>query len=208
MHSSVLAAMFVVFLAVGDGSSSQFRSMQQPAPIATFPATPSPDACMVEPRDAESLLALLGPPEPGGFPTTVSEAGGAELIEVPVGRPATTEIKEGIVATVHEFYACSNSGDMRSAFALGTDRYLQDYDDLGTLTNEDIAFLTGDPVSVPVEFHTAVIAVSNVTVLGDGRAAAFVTTETPFEDPATEIMIFVQQDGRWLLDEVIELALQ
>lgn len=208
MYAAMLASLLVVLLATSGLSPLQFRRMQEPIPAAAFPATPSPDACTVEPRDAESLRELLGPPEAIAFPTTDPDASGTRVIEIPVGRPATPEIEEGIVATVHEFYACSNAGDMRRALALGTDRYLQDYGDLGTLTAEDIAFLTGDPVPVPEEFQTAVIAVTNITVLGAGRAAAFVTVEAPFEDPSTELMIFAQQGERWLIDEIIEFALQ
>lgn len=208
MHAPLLASLLVVLLATSGLPPLQFRGMHGPAPAATLPATPLPDACTVEPRDAESLVALLGPPEPMDFPTTDPDAPVTRVIEIPVGRPATPEVREGIVATILEFYACSNAGDMRRAFALGTDHYLQHYGDSGTLTAEDIAFLAGDPVPVPAEFQTAVIAVTNVTVLGDGRAAAFVALDAAFDDPSTELMILAKQGERWLIDAIIEFALQ
>lgn len=208
MHALVLASLLAVLLATCGLSPLPLHRMQEPPPTATLPAIPSPDACTVEPRDVESLVALLGPPEPIAYPTTHPDAPATRVIEITVGRPATPEVKEGIVATIHEFYACSNAGDMRRAFALGTDHYIQHYGDSGTLTSEDIAFLTDDPVPVPVEFQTAVIAVTNVTVLGDGRAAAFVTIDSPFDDPSTELAIFAQQGERWLIDEIIAFALQ
>jgi hypothetical protein len=205
MPAAVVASLFVVLLATSGSSPLPFHRLQESTPTVSLPATPSPDACAVAPREAEAIRELLGPPEPIAYPTTDPEAPATRMIEIPVGQPGDPGIEAGVVTTVYEFFACSNAGDMRRAFALGTDHYIQHYGGSGSLTDEDIAFLTGDPVPVPAEFHTAVIAVTNITVFVDGRAGAFVTIDTPFEGLATEYTILAWQGKRWLIDEVIEL---
>jgi hypothetical protein len=48
--------------------------------------------------------------------------------------------------------------------------------------------------------------VREARVLEDGRVGALVETIFPDEAPGPQVdfIIFVQEDGRWLLDEIIE----
>lgn len=204
MPASLLAPVLVILVLVGGRSPVLVAGMQRATSPVTLPATPSPAACTVAPRDPEALRALLGTPAPKVFPTTDPDGSATQMVEIPIGQPAGPEIESAVVATTNEFHACFNAGDMRRAFALVTDRYLQSHGDSGTLTTEDIAFLTGDPVTVPASERTALLAVTDVSLLVDGRVGAFVVTTGPFLGPDTGYMLFREHGGRWLVDEIVE----
>lgn len=201
---------FAAFLAVVLIIGGSFSVLQDPNPIAqettptpTFPATPNPAQCQVEPRLADAIVALLGTPPAPTVPDSATPASEPSRIEVPLGRPANADVEAGVIATVYELQSCFNAGDFRRAFALVTDAYLQDFADEASLTAQDIAFFTAEPTPVLMDARTSILAVTDVSLLGSGRAGAFVITDTPFTGPDTTYMNFVQQGDRWLVDEVI-----
>lgn len=205
MHrTSLLPALLMAIVVASLHASPQPAGAQPDAsPEPTFPVTPDPAACTVEPRSTESLAALLGTPVAGDAP-----AGSAQLPEpivasVPVGQPADEKVTEDVIVTVAEFYACFNAGDSRRAFALASDAFLQRYVENNALTADEIAALIAEPEPVPVEVQATILAVTDVTVLPDGRVGAFVVTTSEWRGLDTGYLLFVQQGERWLLDEAI-----
>ncbi len=208
MHHVRLLALFFVALLVAAGSPllSHGATSQHQAtpPPVTFPVTPPPEACTVEPRALESFLALLGTPEAD----QVAEDGAQEteepVVSVPVGRPVDRKVRDAIAATVHELYACFNAGDVRRAFALVSDTYLRDLTVEQSLTPADVGFFMAEPAPVPIESRTTLLAITDVSVLPGGRVGAFVVAAQPLAGTETVYTIFYQQNGQWVVDEIIE----
>lgn len=180
------------------------RVAQEATPTVTLPGTPAPAECTVEPRAMDPLLALLGRPSATPGQAEGSQLGGDSVVSVPVGRPASGEIEAEITTTVYELHACFNAGDIRRAFALVTDDFLQVFAAGQPLTAEDIAFFTDEPVPAPMEARTVLLAITDVSILASGQVGAFVIIDDAFTGPDTVYMTFVQQDERWLIDEAID----
>lgn len=208
---SLLPFLLVVVLVAGicgPRTPATAGSAQEASPEAasevSFPITPDPARCMVEPRAAESFAALLGTPVADGAPDGAERAVAPPVVEVPVGEWADEEVRDGIIATVVESSACFNAGDTGRAFALFTDAFVQGYVADNALTAGDIAMLTAAPEPVLAEVQETVLAVTDVSMLPDGRAGAFVVTASSWSGPDTSYTLFVQQGERWLLDEVTD----
>lgn len=205
----LLATLLAAMLAAGSPSPLPLdvsRMTQEATPALTFPVTPDPTECTVEPRPAEALLALLGTPTASQVPPNEAPVSEPSVIEVPIGRPANADIQESITATIYDLHACFNAGDSRRAFALTTDAFLQNFGNRESLTSEDIAFLIAESVPVPAEFRPVLLAVTDVTVLPSGQVGAFVVTDNAFTGPDTVHMTFTRQGERWLVDEIIEFV--
>jgi hypothetical protein len=171
---------------------------------------PAPEDCMVEPRSIDEITAVLATPAPA---TPEEASASPEAFVLPEGEPADSETVSAIEATMHELLACTNAGDLRAVFALYTDEYFQEvFPTFGPLPQEDLDFLATPPVeSVDVELMQALLEIRDVRVLSDGRVGAIVVTEDPRTAPEgeeTRFVIFEEQDGRWLIDDIVffELA--
>lgn len=105
---------------------------------------------------------------------------------------------EAVTAALRELYACMNSGDLLRASALWTDEFLQL--GFGGL-DVDVLASMATPVTIPVSDQVTIVAVDDVRVLEDGRVTALVRSE---DEQA--IHVFVLEDGRYLLDGVVEIA--
>jgi hypothetical protein len=60
---------------------------------------------------------------------------------------------------------------------------------------------------VPKELYGSLLAVRDVRVLPDGRVGALVETDFPGEPPEgaeVDFFLFVQEDGSWLIDDLVE----
>ena len=206
-NTMLLAASLAVMLVTGSASSlphNPDRTLQSATPAITFPMTPDPAQCTIEPRTVSSVLALLGTPSATLGPVDGTPASAASTVIIPVGLPANPDIETSISATVYELQACFNAGDFRRAFALVTDDFLRDFAEKGSLTAQDIAFFVAEPTPTPIEDRPLLLAVTDVSVLRGGRVGAFVVTDSPFTGPDTVYMIFTQQGDRWLVDEIVE----
>ncbi len=181
---------------------------QDAAPIA-LPVTPDPAACLVEPRTIEDLYALLGTPVPAapeGPRSMSTPASGSAEVSLPAGEPAGSATVVAITATIVQAYACFNAGDYLSAFALYSDDALQRFTEQGPFTEDIAAFFLATPEAFPEDFRSSVLAVRDVRVLPDGRVGALVDTNDPTSPPEgadVDFVVFVEQDGRYLIDEEI-----
>lgn len=190
-------------LALAGGMATWFWLMpvagaQTVAP-APFPMTPDPSECAVAPRSVDLMRDLFATPVGSQAPTNPSSQ---MDVVVPVGEPVDAVTAAEVVGTLRELYACFNAGEMRRAFALMTDAYLQDYAAQAVLLPEDVAYFLGEPRPAPANERFSLAAVTDLTMLDDGRVGAFVVSSHPLVGVDTEYMILALQDGRWYLDEV------
>ena len=68
------------------------------------------------------------------------------------------------------------------------------------------AILTGLPEPVPAAERVRLLAVTDVSVMADGRIGAIVISDDPPippEGPQTTLALFVEEGGRWLIDESV-----
>lgn len=183
-------------------------SAQEGTPIA-LPATPSPRLCTTE-LDPDELRTRI---ESG---SVAIESGAAEAVEtvtetgefiLPEGQPADEATVVAITATAREWVACVNSGQYLKLLSLFSDEWLYLNFADPPLTEEEIADMSATPEVMPRQLFGSLEAVRDVHVLPDGRAWALVETDFPAEPPEgveVDFLVFVQRDGRWFIDDLVE----
>src|SRR3954454_14911068 len=72
----------------------------------TFPFTPDPTTCTIEPRSIESIIDVVGTPVPGAGQ---AEATPAAAIVVPEGNRADDATSEAVTDTIVQLFACTNA---------------------------------------------------------------------------------------------------
>lgn len=163
-----------------------------------LPATYPEVECATAPRFLGDVIVLAESAErrrDDGYPPIFIEA-------IPTGVLADARTVGAITGVVLETTACARDNDRLRLFALFTDRYIVE------LAGSEKAFidnLEATPVSQqPVNPDLHVAAIQDVVHLDDGRVSAIVTLggiEDSHPAPGrTVLMIFAEQDGRWLLD--------
>jgi len=189
----VLISAIVLILAISTGGSAA------PRPQATPPAgqdVPGPDECTIAPRTLPLLAATSAAP-----PATQQTP-----FATPAGEPASDEIARAITATVRESLACRNAGDFLRAYALFSDRFLQErFSGEDAISPELARALEETPVAVPVARQLALIEISGIQLLADERAGALVLTSNA-EEAFADYLFFVRVDDRWLIDQVVFLS--
>lgn len=196
----VAAAFVAAWLVFGAGRSV---AAQDATPVAAaFPLTPDPAECQVARRPVEEFVTVITQATPVAVPP------GAATVDVPVGELADEETVAAITATVREIIACFNAADFGRAFSLLTDEALRGFAAEEPIPEEELrGFLGATPEAVPTEGWTTILAITDVVVLADGRVGALVASldpTQPEEGPTTIHLTFVQVDGRWLVDRVVE----
>jgi hypothetical protein len=188
---------------------------------------PAPEECQVEPRPVDELIALLGPAgtPPAGEADDTGDAEDAEqsgdataeagsgvsaadgvTLPIPLGEPADEETGEAINATARELLACLNAGDLARVSALFTDAAVGPT--LGPAP-ADPSGLEREPEPLEREARSRLIAITDQSLLTDGRAAAFVVLNDPLNlprGPETYLLIFAEEEGRWLIDGLIDFS--
>ena len=173
---------------------------QEATPAAgTFPITPDPAECQVEARPVEDFLAAAAGATPEATPAAETVA------EVPLGEAADTETVAGVTATVREILACFNAGAFPRALGLFSDNALRRFGQEDPLSEEELrGILAATPEAVPAEQRSTLLALTDVMALEDGRVGALLVTTDAFVGTDTVYLVFVQEDGRWLVDDIIE----
>ena len=152
-------------------------------------------------RTLEEFEALAQGPAPEE-PPNATETG---------GEPVDEATRADIAATARELVACSNAGDILRRLALYSDDRLRfAYPDGPTRALEMIA---ESPLPLSLAERVALVDVDDVRRLEDGRVGARVTVDNPAShshDPQAAAaasqqevarLIFVQEAGRWRVDE-------
>ncbi len=166
---------------------------------------PDPEACQVQPRTVENLLTFLATPSAGTASPTLGTAT-PEVFAAPRGEPADEEIVAGVSATAIELYACYNANAFLRVFALFTDQYLARSIAEEGITADAVGLL-GTPIAPQAVGQPLSVAVQDVRVRPDGRVGAYLVRHSPMGDGgnAVDYYIFVEQDGRYLIDDVVLL---
>jgi hypothetical protein len=170
-------------------------------------------ACTAEPRDVEELIGFYFSPEgtPLATPTTTTVESEAEL---PQGKPVDPAVEEAVNATVTELIACFNAEQYARAFALMTDDMARQFGPDVSNPDEDTpaevralleAQLAGTPVAdepgTEQAASTEIGRGHDIRVLDGGRVGGIWTI---YGD--TVFFVLEQQDNRWLIDELIDIA--
>lgn len=167
-------------------------------------ATPASNAtpvtgCDVTPRDEAELTALNASPVAGATPMTMNP------MAPPEGEPVDAATLNALDETLREVITCAESGDLARLLALYSDAYVANI----ALAPEPVPIVPGRPretLPVPAETPSAEVGTTprvEVAVrLPDGRIAAVVTADGL--EGSEEIVIFKEEDGRWVIDEIHE----
>ena len=178
------------------GSAVSFAQDATPA-ASTFPITPDPAECQVEARPVEDFLAAAAGATPGAAAETV--------VEVPLGDAADAETVAGVTVTLREVLACFNAGEFSRALGLFSDNALRRFGQEEPLSEEELrGFLEATPQAVPAEQRSTLHALTDVMELEDGRVGALLITTDAVVGTDTIYVVLVQEDGRWLVDDIIE----
>ena len=199
-----------IFALLGAAWPGAARS--QEATPAAWLGTPLPAAdCTVEPRPAEFIEQFIG-----GTPTDSQIAamqGTPDIaaFTMPEGEPADAATVAGVLETVRQLGACINAGDfyLRYAALFTEDYFRREFAQYGPLPEEDRAALQASPQPLPADNQVALLAVVAVRELADGRVGGLFDVQDPFAEqpgPARFYWEFVEEDGRWLIDEQFMLG--
>jgi hypothetical protein len=160
---------------------------------ATPTASAETAACDVSPRSTGEILTIVG--------TTVDAT--TSIAALPMGDPADAETTAAITQVLGEMAACLTAGDMLRFYALHSDEWLRR--SLGAV--EGMAIQT---ISIPTlddGNRARYLGPWHVQILADGRVLAAVLLVVNGDlrpDPdRTRVLLFVDRDGRWLVDETI-----
>ena len=168
-----------------------------------YPVTPDPADCAVAPRDPDDLLALWY--DDGTLIASPAAEDAPAEATIPLGEPADADTVAAIEETVLAVFGCFAAGDFLRATAYFTDDLAANYGpEPGTPEDDARAFLEADPE--PEGNEGRILAITDVMALGDGRVGAFVVEETGGDPPFSSYVLFVEEDGAWLVDELIEFS--
>jgi hypothetical protein len=212
MLRSGLFVVAIMLLALTALMSITAVSAQEASPAAGF-AAPDPSECTVEPRPTSFFEQFIG------TPTAAQESAMAAMMEatpdpdfrMPEGDPADEATVNAVLETVQQLGACINAGDFWGRFAavFTEDYFRREFETFGPIPESERAFMAATPEPLPAEARVALLAVVDVRTLPDGRVAALIDVQDPFAEPPGPSRFyweFVQEDGRWLIDEQIMLG--
>ena len=175
---------------------------------AENPRLVAPAECVAEPRaydDIASILALDGEGVPAPAVTQITP---------PLGEVADGETSSSIKEAARQVLACFNAGDIPRAAGLMTENGVRRaYWGLTIdAENRELARtrITAPPEPRAEEALVRLITVTDVSLLPDGRIAAFVVLNEPLlppPGPETLLFVFASQDGRWLVDDWIDFSI-
>ena len=181
-----------------------------PLPAEAQEASPAAGealGCTAEPRDVGELIGFYFSPEgtPLATPTMSTVTDEAEL---PQGEPADADTVAAVHAVLEQVFVCFESEQFARAFSLVTDDLARQLGPDLSNPDEDTpdevrARLEGQLTTTPeaAELQTDLGEGRDVRVLEGGRVGGVWTVEG---DAA--FIVFEQDDGQWLLDEIIDVA--
>lgn len=168
-----------------------------PPPPAAFPRTPDPTACTVAPREPATLATLVV--ASGAAATPAAQAAPPTAVTIPLGRPADAADVASVDAVVEAFVACANAGDVDRMLALFSDAYLR----RAAAVSGGRLLLPPPSTPRPAKLRTTILAITDVSVLTDGRLGAFVVVDARgLARPDTIFVVLVQEDDRWRIDDI------
>jgi hypothetical protein len=180
---------------------------QDASPAAGTPAA-EPVACVAEPRDAESLLALWFDAEGNPAATPAASEPVTDIEALPVGTEVDLETAAALTELTREWVFCVQFvGQHARAFSLMTDEFAAQFGPSGEDPAQDApdevrAILEAQVSATPVTADRvpALAGPRKPRMLDDGRAAAIWSLGGD-----KLFLVYEQVDGRWLLDDAIDI---
>lgn len=206
----VAAAAVLTCLILGLGlilsGNAPALASQQGTPTPAPPGTrdvPQPQECLVTPRPLDSFLALVQEASAVASPVA---AASPTAFAPPAGSPADDATVTAITLATREVLACLNAGDQLRYYGLLTDEAIRrELARFGPPPQRYLDRLREAPVPGRGPFQTiALIRVTGVTTLADGRVGAYVVQEDGADPRPREVIyvVFTQGSDRWLVDEI------
>ena len=193
-----LACGFLLMAGVGlaPHASAQSGTPEAGAEIVTA------EDCVVEPRSADALRALFREVAATPLPDDLA----ATPAPMPAGNPADEATVDAVSSLWHEVVACLSANDQPRLFALYSDamvrRQLQVDLAFGVTEDALIAYLEATPVPISDAEDLVVDPLTDVQLHSDGRVSALKSGDAG----RNEALVFIQHDGRWLLDAWYEVG--
>ena len=175
---------------------------------AENPRLVAPSECVAEPRTYEDIAAILAL-DGDGVP-----APAMTQITPPLGDVADADTAIAIKQAARQVLACFNAGDIPRAAGLMTENGVRRAY-WGLTIDAENRELARTRITAPPEPRAEgalvrLITVTDVSLLPDGRIAAFVVLNEPLlppTGPETLLFVFANQDGRWLVDDWIDFSI-
>jgi hypothetical protein len=194
---ALAGALLASALRLSLGAGSVIAAQATPTPAAT-PADAIP--CPVEPVTADRLIAALDAATPQPLETLTLET-------LPAGEPVDQATLEAVTATVTTALDCRNAGNFARVYTLFSDNLIgQVLGNRYTVPPEIVAALQQAPQRVRPPFWVNLVELSDADQLADGRVGAVVVTANATHS-FTDFLVFVNQDGTWLIDEAISISI-
>ncbi len=169
---------------------------QDATPIAVDPAE-----CVVTPRTAEDVAAIWNA---GDYVADAEIAAGT----LPTGTPADDEVVAAVNATLRQMIGCSNANDFAGQLALMTDEGTQFFAPEGEVPVDQLTGFFEGLLATPVAVgdYEVFLPLSDVIMLDDGRVGGVEEDDTSDGEGNAVYIIFAQEDGVWLIDNITEIA--
>ena len=197
-HSTLVLAFFIALFAFSFGPSG---TLAQDTPSQVGPIVPQAASCTVEPRTADELRALFSTASPAD-PVAMSMT--ATIV---IGEPADPVSAQHVTETIHQAFACLNAGDYGRFLAMMTDRsVVTNFPWIAEmLADEASAAEIMSPVAPEEAYLQTLLGIGSIAQLPDGRYSAVVVGIDPSggDAPFALYLILTENDGVWLIDEVI-----
>lgn len=201
---AITAGLAITLLAPG-------LAAQEPSPS---PDVPDASECSVSPVEISTLLGATGAADPN---SPLFSTQPVEESSLPDGPAITDAELRGITDTVRQLVACANAFDPFRILALISDRYTGQLASAALAAQEqpDLAeqLLLRFPVplgAVAGGEPVRMIPIRDARLLPDGRIGAILEASIASGggDNVTALfyVAFVDQDGRWLVDNVVPVA--
>ena len=209
-HMLPFAIIVMLLGLIGSAWPGAVRAQEASPPAGLGSPVPAAE-CTVEPRPIAFIEQFVG-----GTPTTEQIAAMEATPDVaafamPDGEPADAATVEAVHETVRQLGACINAGDffLRYAALFTEDYFRREFAQYGPLPEEELAMMQASPEPLPTGNQVALLAIVDVRELPDGRVAGLFDVQDPFADPPGPSRFyweFVEEDGRWLIDEQFMLG--
>lgn len=196
-----LAALLVTGPVLAQESTPEADGAENPRLVA-------PSECVAEPRTYEDIAAILTLDGDGVPAPAITQ------ITPPLGEVVDTETAITIRKAARQVLACFNAGDIPRAAGLMTENGVRRAYWGLTINAENRAVartrISATPEPRAEDARLRLITVTDVSLLPDGRLAAFVVLNEPLlppPGPETLLFVFANQDGRWLVDDWIDFSI-
>jgi hypothetical protein len=175
---------------------------------AENPRLVAPSECVAKPRAYEDIATVLALDSEGVPPPAMTQ------ITPPLGDIADVETSISIKEAARQVLACFNAGDIPRAAGLMTENGVRRAY-WGLTIDEENRQLARTRITAPPKARTEealvrLITVTDVSLLPDGRIAAFVVLNEPLlppSGPETLLFIFANENGQWLVDDWIDFSI-